>query len=101
MNDDPDAVLDFDFLLITLKDDDGNVVNDKVSNVLPSSSDSSEVSVSSGGQDIVIADLDIKIKQKPASPNGSKIEGIAKNRLEPVFPSSASSVEILLDSNHK
>ena len=43
VNDNPDAVLDFDFPLITL--DVGNVDNDEVSNVLPSSSDISEASV--------------------------------------------------------
>ena len=45
VNDNCDAVLDFDFPLITLEVNDGNVDNDEVSTVLPSSSDISEASV--------------------------------------------------------
>ena len=54
VNDYPDAVLDFDFPLITLEDSDGNVDNDEVSNVSPSSSDISQASVSRVGRDLFI-----------------------------------------------
>ena len=57
LNDNPDAVLDFDFPLITLEDSDGNVDNDEVSNVSPSSNDISEASVSSG-ETFLLGDLD-------------------------------------------
>ena len=101
VNDSPDAVLDFNFPLITLEVNDGNVDKDEVSNVSPSSSSSCEASVSSGGRDLFIGRSRQKIKQEPASPNGSKIEGIVRNKLEPVFSFSASSVEILPEGNCK
>ena len=99
VNDNPDAFLDFDFSLITLEVNDGNVDYDEVSNVSPNSSDIREASVSSGGRDLFIGRSRQKIKQELASPNGSKIEGIVRSKLEPVFSFSASSVEILPEGN--
>ena len=58
-------------------------------------------SVSSGGRDLFIGRSRQKIKQELASPNGSKIEGIVRNKLEPVFSFSASSVEILPEGDRK
>ena len=74
VNDNPDAVLDFDFPLITLEDSDGNVDNDEVSNVSPSSSVISEASVSSGGRDLFIGDLDKRLGRSQFLPTGQRLK---------------------------
>ena len=73
VNDYPDAVLDFDFPLITLEDSDGNVDNDEVSNVSPSSNDISEASVSSG-ETFLLGDLDKRLSRSQLLSTGRRLK---------------------------
>ena len=74
MNDNPEAVLDFDFPLITLEDNDGYVDNDEVYNVSPSSSVNSWESVSSGGRDLFIGDLDKRLGRSQCLPTDRRLK---------------------------